>query len=66
MIVKIIIIGRYFFHRVFPDYEHHKLSIKTDDFPMKDDKMTQFIEHFLMQMIYAYSLETIMGKYVMK
>ena len=46
MIVKIIIIGRYFFHWVFPDYEHHKLDIDTEDFPMKDDKLIQFIERF--------------------
>ena len=46
MIVKIIIIGRYFFQQVFPDYEHHELSVKTNDFPIKDEEMSQFLERF--------------------
>ena len=46
MIIKIIIIGRYFFSQVFPDYKYHELDIDAEDFPTEDHEMEQFIDRF--------------------
>ena len=46
MIIKIVIIGRYFFHQVFPDYEHQELNIGVSEFPIDDAEMTEFTKRF--------------------
>ena len=65
-IIKIVIIGRYFFHQVFPNYEHQELNIDVSEFPIDDAEMTEFTKRFFNANTLQTYARTIMAKYAMK